>query len=1022
MNLSGLAVRRPVATTMVFLIILVIGITGLRFLPVDLLPPIEYPRLTVSTSYPNVGPEEIETIITDRVENAVASVPNIEEIRSRSQQGFSRVTLEFAQGTNIDEAANDVRAALDRIRNAFPPEVDTPRLMKFDPDNFPVVILGAHSRHPLDELTRILEREISQRFEQIPGVGSVDVWGGIYREIQVQLHRDRLASSRLTASDVRQALQRENITLPAGDMREGLGDLYVRTQGEFQSLEEIRNTVLTMVDGHPIRVRDVAEVLDSFEDINRVVQVDRRPMLRMGVQKQSGANTVAVAARARAVMEEINGERDDIELLLVTDQSNFIQNSIDNVEQSALWGGLLAVFILYLFLRNGSSTFIIALSIPISIIATFGLLYFGGLTLNQMSFGGLALGIGLIVDNAIVVLENVYRLRERGSPPAESALVGTRQVAGAITASTLTTIVIFLPVVFMQTVSGMLFKQLALVVVFSLVCSLFVALSLVPMLGSRFLSVRPSQGGARAGSGRGRWLRWLEQWYVRRLEGAIRHRGIVFMLTGALLAAAVLLYPRIPVELAPQSDADEISIRLEMAQGTNITVVNQYLGELEELVREVTPMDHVEHLTTEISLGGADVELSLKGAEERTIGSFELADRIRRHVAGKVPGAEIRVEAQSGLWMLRRLFGSGGTEAVQIEIRGYDLNAADSLAQAVKERIETVAQVADVRLSRREGRPEQNLIVDRERIADLGLSISQVAGILQANIGGTRAGVFRQGGDEFPITVRLQPEDRLSTTDLNSVSISTPSGQVLPVSALVRAERRRSPTGIERVDGQRVTYVTANLESGAALGDVVDRLQRELRDLPLPAGFSILFSGEYQEQEKAQRDFIVSVLLAVVLIYMVMAAQFERFLDPLIVMASVPLALIGVVPTLLVTGTSLNIQSLMGVVMLIGIVVNNAIVLVDYINLMRREQNLDIREAVLQSGRLRLRPILMTTCTTVLGMLPLSFGTGAGGEIQAALARAVIGGLTVSTLITLVLIPVAYLSVHSLLGRARRTA
>ncbi|MEJ2050640.1 MAG: efflux RND transporter permease subunit [Calditrichota bacterium] len=432
MTITQLSVKRPIATTMVFLIIIVLGIMGLRFLPVDLLPQIEYPMLTIRTNYPNVGPEEIEKIITDQVENAIAGVPNLEEVRSRSEEGQSRVTLQFTQGTNVDEAANDVRAALDRIRDDFPPEVESPRLWKFDPDNFPVVILGARSPRGMAELTRILEREISQQFEQIPGAGSVDVWGGVYREIQVRLKRDRLASSQLSANDVRQALLRENVTLPAGDMRDGISDLYVRTKGEYQSVDEIGNTIITMVDGKPIRVNDVAEVVDGFQDINRLVQVDGLPMVRLGIRKQSGANTVEVAREARKVMEKINQERDDLQLMMIIDQSEFIQNSINNVKNSALWGGLLAIFILYLFLRNGSTTFIIALSIPISIIATFGLLFFNHLTLNQMSFGGLALGIGLIVDNAIVVLENIVRLREQGEGAEESALTGTRQVAGAI--------------------------------------------------------------------------------------------------------------------------------------------------------------------------------------------------------------------------------------------------------------------------------------------------------------------------------------------------------------------------------------------------------------------------------------------------------------------------------------------------------------------------------------------------------------------------------------------------------------
>jgi HAE1 family hydrophobic/amphiphilic exporter-1 len=1020
MTITQLSVKRPIATMMVFLIIIVLGIMGFRFLPVDLLPQIEYPMIGIRTNYPNVGPEEIEKIITDRIENAVAGVPNLEEVRSRSEEGRSRVTLQFTQGTNIDGAANDVRAALDRVRDDFPPEVEPPRLWKFDPDNFPVVILGARSPRGMAELTRILEREISQQFEQIPGAGSVDVWGGIYREIEVRLKRDRLASSLLSASDVRQALLRENITLPAGDMRDGISDMYVRTRGEYQSIDEIANTIITVVDGKPIRINDVAEVVDGYQDVNRLVQVDGLPTVRLGIRKQSGANTVEVAREARIVMNKINQERDDLELLMIIDQSEFIQNSINNVQNSALWGGLLAIFVLYLFLRNGSTTFIIALSIPISIIATFGLLFFNNLTLNQMSFGGLALGIGLIVDNAIVVLENIVRLREQGTETEESALTGTRQVAGAIIASTLTTIVIFLPVVFMQTISGMLFKELALVVVFALSCSLLVALTLVPMLGSHFLRFKYRNRENNAGKyHRIKWMERLDEIYSHFLEKALQHKKIVFGTTAALMLITVLLWPLIPVELAPQTDADEIDVDLEMAQGTNIAVVNEYLHELEYIVRNTTPMDQVRHISIEIRPGDAEVELALKGIDERAINSFVLADQIRQNVSGKIPGVEVRVEAQSGLWILRRLFGSGGGQAVELQLYGYDLTLADQLAQLITKMMERVPEISDVRVSRREGRPEQNLIVDREKIADLGLSVRQVAQVIQTNVGGSRAGVYREGGEEFPIVVRLQPQDRLSTLDLSNVTVRTGSGEILPVSAVVHTEHRRSPTDIERVDGQRVTYITANLKSGTALGDVVDKVRTELRDFVLPKGFSIVFSGEYEEQQKAQTDFILSVLMAVVLIYMVMAAQFERFLDPLIVMVSVPLAVIGVVPTLLLTGTTLNIQSLMGIVMLIGIVVNNAIVLVDYINLMRREQKLSITEAVIQSGRRRLRPILMTTCTTILGMLPLSFGTGAGGEIQAALARAVIGGLTVSTLITLVLIPAAYISIHNLLDRKR---
>jgi HAE1 family hydrophobic/amphiphilic exporter-1 len=1006
---------------MVFLIIIVLGIMSFRYLPVDLLPPIEYPQLTVNTEYPNVGPEEIEKIITQRVENAIAGIPGVEKVRSSSSEGRSRVTLEFAQGSDIDVAANEVRAALDRLRSNLPPEAEPPRIWKFDPNNFPVIIVGANSDMNLQELTQVLEREVTKRFEQISGVGSIDIWGGVYKEVHVELKRDRLIASGLSSVQVRQAIANENVNLPGGNVNQGVQQLYVRTLGEYKSLDQISNTIITMVDGKPIRVKDVAEVRWGYEDLNRLVTIDEKPMVRFGIRKQTGANTVAVAEDIRGEIDRINDERSDMNLFVTTDQSEFIQSSIDNVQNSAMWGSLLAIFILYLFLRNGSSTFIIAISIPISIIATFALLYFNGLTLNQMSFGGLALGVGLIVDNAIVVLENIIRLREeKGKNLEESALVGTKEVAGAIVASTITTSVIFLPVVFMQTISGIIFQQLALVVVFALVCSLFVALTLVPMLCSKFLTVKPNESKEAKKKG---WFQRLfnriEDKYVILIERVLERKAAVFGITSVIVIACFIAVPYIPVELAPQSDADEIDIDLMMAEGTNIAVQNEFLKELEQVIRAVVPMEDVEHLTTDVRDGRAEVEISMVPASQRSMSTSELADKIRKDIDGLIPGGDTRVSAQSGLWILRRLFGSGGGEAVELQLRGYNLERAEQISQKIKLLMEEIPEVSGVRVDRREGRPEQNIEFNREKIADLGMSVNEVARVIQTNIGGSRAGSYRVEGDEFPINVRLQPKDRLSTTDLENISIRTPGGEVLPVSAVVTKTKGRGPTDINRLNSQRVSYISANLESGIPLGEAVEKIQNKLANLQLPDGFSIVYGGEYEEQQKAAADFQLSIIMALILIYMVMAAQFERFFDPLVVMFSVPLAVIGVVPTLMLTGTTINMQSLMGIIMLIGIVVNNAIVLIDYINLMRRDRGMGVREAVMVSGKLRLRPILMTTLTTVLGLLPLSFGVGAGAEIQASLARVVIGGLTASTLVTLVFIPVVYVSMEGVLEKAK---
>ncbi|MEQ9104761.1 MAG: efflux RND transporter permease subunit [Rhodothermales bacterium] len=1018
-SLTDLSVRRPVATAMFYLIIITIGMAGFRYLPVDLLPPIELSRLTIFANYPNVGPEEIEQIVTDPIENAVAGIPNVERVTSRSSEGNSRVTLEFVQGTNTDEAANDVRSALDRIRSGLPPEVQAPGIWKFDPNNISVVTLAVESTFPLDEATRKIEREFAQRFEQIPGVGTIELRGGIEREIRIELERDKLQAAGLTPQDVQSALSAENVKLPGGNVKEGVKDLYVRSSGEFESVEQIANTVIRYVGDKPVRVQDVATVVDGFSDIDRMSELNGIPVLRLDIQKQSGANTVEVADNVMREVERIHAEQTEMTFHVISDQSTFIRQSISNVQSSALWGGLLAIFVLYIFLRNGSSTFIIALAIPISVIATFGLMFFGGMTLNQMTFGGLALGIGLMVDNAIVVLENIVRHREeKKASLMEAARTGSREVVGAIIASTLTTCVIFVPLVFMRSTTGDMFQALAIVVVFALAASLLVAITLVPVLASRFLTAGDEKHQKK--SAFQRFFTRLESSYSSSLKTAVNRRWIVFGTAVVLVVGSVLALPLIPVELAPPTEADEIEISMDMAEGTNIAVVKTYLDELKTRVLPLLPMDQIEDVATEVRWGNASIEVNLKPAGERTIDPSALADQLRGQLEGTLPGVSLRVNAQGGLWILRRLFSSGGgTEAVEVEIRGYDLKVADALAREIRDRLEAIPGVADARLSRREGRPEENLVFDREKIANLGLTIQQVGRAVQTSLGGSRAGQFRVDGEEFPIMVRLRPEDRLSLQDLDNISVRAGNGETIPVSTLIRNDRSRAPTTIQRVSGQRVTYVNANLEDGVPLGDVVELVQSNLAQMTFPRGYSASIGGEYEEQQRAQRDFLLTIILALVLIYMVMAGQFERFLDPLIVMFSVPVAIVGVVPTLLLTGTSLNMQSIMGVVMLVGIVVNNAIVLVDYINLLRREQGMDVMDAVVEAGRLRLRPILMTTLTTILGLLPLALGFGAGAEIQASLARVVIGGLTASTLVTLVLIPSVYVSTHGMLDRVR---
>ena len=1016
MSVTATSIKRPVATAMIFLIIILLGTMGFRYLPVDLLPPIELAELSVEVRYNNVGPEEMELLVTEPLENALSIVSDLEQMSSQSSEGQSRVSLRFAQGVDINVASNDVREVLERVRNSLPDEADPPRINKFNPDNVPIMMVGVQSTMDLTELTTVLERDIRKRFEQIPGIGSIDVWGGLTEEIHIEVMRDRLLASGLTMDDIIQAVRSESSTTPGGNVQRGISELYVRSIGEYQNLDEIRETVIRTVNGVPLRVRDVADVSFARQDVGRYIEIDDIPMLRLALRKQTGANTVAVANQVRAIVERLNQERSDMSFIPMNDQSEFIQESIDNVRNSAVWGGLLSVIIMMAFFRNVSVTAIISVSIPISIIATFALLYLGGLSLNQMSFGGLALGVGLIVDNAIVVIENIVRHRQEGQSLRTSAVTGTRQVTGAIIASTITTCVIFLPVVFMQTLTGSMFQQLATVVAFSLACSLLVALTLVPMLSSRFLSIRPD-AETDAGSKNG-VLKRIERGYSHSLMWSLDHRLLVILGTMMLLALAMFGSRFLSYELAPQTESDEIDIELDMAEGTNIAVVYNYLEELDQLIRQDLPMENVEHYAKEVRNNGrASIELSLVEQSQRTVNALVLADQIRDRVQHAIPGADIRVRSQSGLWILNRIFGSSGDDAIELQLRGYDLDMAERLAQDIRNQLEMIPGIVGVSLSELEGRPEQSVTFDRARMAQLGIGVNQVSQAIQSSISGSQASVFRQGGDETEIIVRLRPEDRLTVQDIENISVRSADGAVIPVSSLMISTFERGPTSIRRIEGQRVAYIYANLESGVALGDAMQRIQASLSDMTLPGDFSIVYGGQFEEQIKAQKDFTMALVMALVLIYMVMAAQFERFLDPLIVMFSVPLALIGVIPTLIITKTSINMQSMMGVIMLVGIVVNNAIVLVDYINLLRREQNMDIRSAVLEAGRLRLRPIMITSLTTVLGLLPLAIGLGEGAEMQAALARVVIGGLMASTLITLVFIPVVYLTCNLIKDR-----
>jgi hydrophobic/amphiphilic exporter-1 (mainly G- bacteria), HAE1 family len=650
------------------------------------------------------------------------------------------------------------------------------------------------------------------------------------------------------------------------------------------------------------------------------------------------------------------------------------------------------------------------------VVATFALVYFTGYTLNIMTFGGLALGVGMLVDNAIVVLENIFRKREEGMPPERCAVEGTQEVALAITASTLTTIAVFLPILFMEGVSGVMYKQLAVVVAFSLAASLVVALALIPVLSSRLLG----RGEAHATRWKPveRFYGWserslggLEQRYRRRLRWALDHRGYVVFGALGLFLASLLLVPRIGSELLPKTEEGEVRINAEMSVGTRLEVMDETFRQIEEVVRREVP--EVESMLTSIGGGGwrasgghtGDIRITLIGQSERDRSSEEIAEALREPLAG-IPGAKIRTREGSGLFILNMAFG-GGDSGLSVEVRGYDMDTGYQLAEQVQETLAGIEGVSDVRIGRDPGRPERVIKINREKIARLGLSVNQVAEIIETNLAGSRATVLRQSGREYDIVVRLAEPQRNLLEDVERVSLVSASGETVPLRSVVDISFAKGPVIIDRKDQERVINVSANV-TGRDLGSVAEDARLALRAVDVPDGLAIVFGGEYEEQQQARTQLLVTMLLAILLVYMVMAAQFENLFDPFVVMFSIPMAFVGVFFTLWITGTTFNVQSYIGMVMLAGIVVNNAIVLVDYTNLMRRQHGYSLIEAVVESGRRRLRPILMTTSTTVLGLVPLAIGLGEGAEVQASMARVVIGGLTVSTLVTLVLVPVVY--------------
>ena len=1037
MKLSNISVDRPVAVIMAVLALLLIGVVSLSGLHLDLMPEMDLPVAVVVTTYEGSAPQEVETLISKPLEEALGTVGNISSISSMSSMGNSIVIAEFEMDTDMDFAALEMREKIDMIRGYLPEGAGDPMVLKIDLNMMPVLLLGISGDRPVDELKTIAEDVIKPRLERLDGVASVEVTGGLTREIQVIVDPEKLAAHGLSMSSVVQALQAQNINLSAGRTTRGGQEMALRVIGEYSDVAQIAGTSLTTPAGANIRLDDVARVEDGFKDTAGFSRMGERDSIALSVQKQSGSNTVSVVRDARRALENLKAQLpEDVAIFTVMDQAEYIEFAINNVVSNLVLGGILAALVLFVFLRSLRSTLVIALAMPISIITTFILIYFGGLNLNMMTLGGLALGIGMMVDSSIVVLENIFRHREKGLDRISAAKTGTGEVANAITASVLTNIAVFFPIVFVKGIVAELFTSLALTVSFALLSSLLMSLTLVPMFSSRLLAVEgvngngPQEPRAKGLVQRlvfvtGKWLEKIEDLYRRLLGWCLSRRAVTVGLVMAMLAGSLALVPAIGAEFIPYMDQGMIIVDIELPRGSRLEETDKVVSQVEQAFSRYE--DDIELIYSSIGSSSTDVMGSLGGGssnrgglyvtllplEERDHSTQEVIEGVRQQISA-IPGAEISVSA-SDIGVGMGMFST----PVEITLKGDDLDQLKMLSAEIADLVRGIPGTREVTTSLEEGQSEIQLVVNRDKAGAYGLSAAQIAAAARTAVEGQVATRFRTGSDEIDVRVRLSEGGSKELSEIENMLVASPLGLMVPLGEVAEIRELQAPSTIQRNDQMRVVSITAQLE-GRTLAEVMLEAQKTIEEqIVLPPGYTVDYGGQFELMSESFDDLFVALLMAIVLVYMVLAAQYESLLHPFVIMFTLPVTVIGVILALVLTGSTFNIVTFIGIIMLVGIVVNNAIVLVDYINQLRR-RGMEREEAILTAGPIRLRPILMTSLTTILAMVPMAVGAGEGAELQASMAVAVIGGLTSSTFLTLFFVPVIYSLFDDLSGFRRR--
>ncbi|HEX2207219.1 MAG TPA: efflux RND transporter permease subunit [Longimicrobium sp.] len=1009
-GLSGVAIRRPVFTAMMMFGLIVLGIFGFRRLPIDEFPDVDIPVVAVQTVYPGASPETIEREVTRRLEEAFNTVEGVDRITSNSLEGVSSIVVEFDLGRDGDLAAQDIRARIDQVRRDLPTDIEAPVVQKFDPSAQPILSLALSSGTlTVPELTTLADETLRRRLESVSGVGQVQIAGGLEREIRVNLLPERMRAVGVSAQEIMGALQRQNLEVPAGRVERGTGEQLVRVTGRITDPAQFNDVIVATRGGMTVRLRDVARVEDATEEERSIAMVDDRRAVSLDVLKVSGANTVEVADGVKEAMARLEGELPQgAQLTMVRDNSITIRQSVDDVIHELILGAILTVIVVMLFLNDWKATAITSLALPVSVISAFMLMDALGFTLNVLTLMGLSLSIGILVDDAIVVIENIVRHREHGEGYFTAARRGTSEIFLAVMATTLSIVAVFVPVAFMGGIIGRFFYQFGMTVAFAVLVSLFVSFTLTPML-SAWWGVDPHDPSAGGGNPVSRVIAGFNRWFDRnadRYRGVIRwslrHRVATMLIAAGAFFGTFMLFPLIGGGFMPEQDQSAFNVSFETPEGSSLAYSAQKADEITAALRSLPGVDFT-YTTVGAGVTGTvtagNIYVDLVPSSEREKSQQELMVDARTKLSSLF-GATIVVGEAGGL--------GGPQQPLQVNLRGPDVRQLVALSEQVAERMRAIPGIADVQTSLGAPRPEYRIEVNRDLANQLGLDVGQVSGTVRPLLAGQTATTWQDPrGEERDVVVQVAREQRTSLESITSLPIATPSGATVPLGQVARVAEGVAPAQIDRQDLERVGTVGASVTPEISISEASTAITRALADMKLPAGYSVTLGGETEQLQETMGYVLESILLAVILIFLILASQFESFTQPFAIMLSLPLSLIGVLLALLLTDDTLNMMSMIGVIMLMGLVTKNAILLVDNAN-ERRQAGTERTAALIEAGRVRLRPIVMTTMAMIFGMLPIAIGMGEGGGFRAPMARAVIGGLITSTLLTLVVVPVAY--------------